>query len=151
MRHFGPNRWWKCAMSHDGPSPDVFLIDPRIAPADRSQQPLEVGGKSQSMEEAMRIEERHYLEALQLSEAMGNTRTNSGLQSYRTLARSSDPAIQQELQRLRLVRDAWVKVEHEQGPGSLLNLDHPLVPKHAGYGLISDEWIANAARYLLRS
>jgi hypothetical protein len=95
------------------------------------------------------IEERHFLGALQLAEAMGNALTlESGLHSYQRLAKSSDPTIQHELQRLRSVAAAWAVVEAEYGPGSLLNIEHPFVQRnHKEYGLISDGRIANAIRY----
>ncbi|MBN9598776.1 MAG: hypothetical protein J0G28_03745 [Afipia sp.] len=94
------------------------------------------------------LDERDFLEALQLAEEMGHARTLTyGLENYRRLAKSSDPAVQQELQRLRGVRDAWVRVENEEGPGSLLNLDHLLVLKHAADGIISTTEIENARRH----
>ncbi|WP_047307790.1 hypothetical protein [Rhodopseudomonas palustris] len=94
------------------------------------------------------IKERDFLSALQLSEAMGNAKTlELGLEQYKALAKSDDPAVQEELKRLRLVRDNWIKIEREHGPGSLLNLGHPLVEKNRGYGIIDEKRITNALRY----
>jgi len=94
------------------------------------------------------IEERHFLGALQLAEAMGDAKSlDSGLARYQSLARSSDPATQCELSRLRAVSDAWTKVESEYGAGSLLNLDHPLIPRDFKLGLISTDELANARQY----
>lgn len=84
----------------------------------------------------------------QIQPAMGNAKTlESGLEQYKALAKSADPYIQEELKRLRLVRDNWTKIESEHGPGSLLNLEHALVQKNRVYGLIDEQSIANAIRY----
>lgn len=94
------------------------------------------------------IKERDFLGALQLAEAMGNAKTlESGLEQYKALAKSDDPAVQEELKRLRLVRDNWIKIEREHGLGCLLNLAHPLVQKNRGYGIIDEERITNSLRY----
>lgn len=94
------------------------------------------------------IEDWQFLEALQLAEAMGEAQTlDSGLKRYQHLTKSCDPTIQSELQRLKVLSNEWLKVEAEHGQGSLLNLQHPLIQKHVGYGIVTPQEVTNANRY----
>lgn len=94
------------------------------------------------------IEDGHFLGAMQLAEAMGDTRgLDRCQQHYQRVARSTDLTVQAELDRLRSIREAWIKLEAEERPVSRRDLDRPLILQHAAIAIKGTEELENARRY----
>ncbi|RUV77912.1 hypothetical protein EOA50_07680 [Mesorhizobium sp. M1A.F.Ca.IN.020.30.1.1] len=95
------------------------------------------------------ISEGDFLSSMQLAEALGDMHSLAGMfGGYRRLSRSSNPAVQTELARLRAVLEAGQKIEEQYGVGSLLKLSHPVTIKFAALRAIDPGALANAERYL---